>query len=121
MKGRKTAKQRTEKQKPRLQMMLLQENGSSLPSLGKGRSQEINRLTASEDGRSRLNGSGRDTASSGGTLTVAVGSVRTAAVGAGAVVASSADLTLLTTAGVGSRVVASRTADGLSVRADGTS
>jgi hypothetical protein len=75
------------------------------------RSQEIHRLTASEDGRSRLDGSGRNTASSGSTLAVAVGTVRTAAVCAGAVVASSADLTLLTTAGVGSGVVASRTAD----------
>lgn len=117
-----TAKQRTEKQKPRLQMMLLQEeNGSSLPSLGKWISQEIHRLTASEDGRSGLDGSGRNTASGGCTLAVAVGTIRTAAVGAGAVVASSADLTLLTAAGVGSRVVASRTADGLSVGANGSS
>jgi hypothetical protein len=60
-----TAKQTTEKQKMRLQMLLLQEeNGSSLPSLGMGESQENHRLTASENGRSRLDSSGRDTASS---------------------------------------------------------
>ena len=80
-----------------------------------GRSQEIDRLTASENGRSRLDGSGRNTAGSGGTLAVAVCTDRAAAAGTGAVVASRANLTLLTTAEVGSGVVASRTADGLSV------
>ena len=68
-----------------------------------------------------MDGSGRLTAGSRGALAVAVGTDRAAAVGAGTVVASSADLTLLTTADVGSRVVASRTADGLSVGASGTS
>jgi hypothetical protein len=68
-----------------------------------------------------LNGSGRNTASSRGTLAVAVGTDRAAAAGAGTVVASGADLALLTAAEVGSGVVASRTADGLSVGADGTS
>lgn len=87
----------------------------------KGTSQEIRRLTASEDGRSRLDDSGRLTAGSRGSLAVAVGTDRAAAAGAGAVVASRADLTLLTTAGVGSRVVASRTADRLAVGASGTS
>jgi hypothetical protein len=116
-----TAKQTTEKQKMRLQMRLLQEeNGSSLPSLGNGESQEIHRLTASEDGRSRLDDSGRNTASSRGTLTVAVLAYRAAGVRAGAPVVTGADLTLLTAADVGSRIKTSGTAGGLSVGADGT-
>lgn len=91
-----------------------------ITSLSREKIQKIDRLTASEDSRSRLDGGGRNTRSSGGTLTVTVGTNGAAAVGAGAVVAGSADLTGLTTADVGSGVVASRTADGLSVRAGGT-
>jgi hypothetical protein len=92
-----------------------------ITSLGKGKLREIHKLTASKNGRSRLDNSGRSTASSRGALTVAVGTDGAAAAGAGTVVASRADLTFLTTAEVGSGVVASRTANRLSVGADGTS
>jgi hypothetical protein len=116
-----TAKQTTEKQKMRLQMLLLQEEmGSSLPSLGNGGLQEIHRLTASEDGRSRLDDSGRNSASSRGTLTVTVFTDGAAGACAGAPVTTGADLALLTAADVGSRVKASGTAGGLSIGADGT-
>jgi hypothetical protein len=117
-----TAKQKTEKQKMRLQMLLLQEGKRLvITSLGKEGSKRIYKLTASENGRSRLNGSSRNTAGSRSALTVAVGTDGAAAAGAGTVVAGRADLTLLTAAEVCSGVVASRTANGLSVGADGTS